>query len=238
MAAVKVDHFLVGQPPAQHSNAQGGSLAADRLASVRENHTLTVKNDPCIAASVTVLDLRRRPSAIAGFVVSVVVDPVKRHPRRTFAHVFKEWFERLPTVAKRDASATVVFPLRPAGVGASAFHGFPSAPRFGCVLSVRHSSVGVQADSITAARGCSEPLDGSLYVAGSGVGFVSAIALETPPVDDLLPIRAYDGIAVTDHNKHVVASPDRDRFSMCHKHLYHIAQHTSNVPNAGGRYHS
>lgn len=67
------------------------------------------------------------PAAVARFVRSIVVDPIKRRSCRTFTHVQKECLEGVPLLADRDASATVQVVSRCLRVQASLAHAVPRA---------------------------------------------------------------------------------------------------------------
>jgi len=64
-----------------------------------------------IRARVVVLLFERCPSAIAGLVVAVHVNPIERvQSRRPLAHIREEGFEVLPSATHFDAPRAVIFP--------------------------------------------------------------------------------------------------------------------------------
>lgn len=65
----------------------------------------------------------RRPSAVAGSIRPVVVDPLDRQSRRRFAHVFKEGLKTVaPSITDRNATAAIVFERLGLRVEAALFH--------------------------------------------------------------------------------------------------------------------
>ena len=73
-------------------------------------------------AMVRLLFLTRGPSAVAGFIVPVIVYPVDGLAFRPFAHVGEKVYEGLPTLADRDSLAPVVFVIQ---VVATSKHAHP-----------------------------------------------------------------------------------------------------------------
>jgi hypothetical protein len=65
------------------------------------------------------------PAAIAGLVPFVVVYTVDTSSARPFAHVGKEVLEFLPTLAYRNTSAKVVFPVGRGSCRAATNHVLP-----------------------------------------------------------------------------------------------------------------
>jgi hypothetical protein len=65
------------------------------------------------------------PSAIAGFVIPVVVDAVKGEVGRPFTHIGKEVYEVEPLFANCDTATSIVLPDMAFGVGASSYHRSP-----------------------------------------------------------------------------------------------------------------
>ena len=101
-----------------------------------------------IAAAVAGLFGRCRPTAIAGFVVAVVVDAVQRQLVRSFTHVGEEVTKAvrsLPSVADFDAASTVVFVKSIFGTTTPIKHSLPRTIRrrtslsFAGVSMFRHS---------------------------------------------------------------------------------------------------
>jgi len=93
--------------------------------------TETLPRDVCWQTAdttpIVVRLLNARPTAIAGFVSEIVVDPVKQHTRRRFAHVLKKCLEAvLPSVAHGDAATTVVLEPPVLGVQATLLHRCPA----------------------------------------------------------------------------------------------------------------
>jgi len=89
-------------------------------------------------SAVFVLLRPRRPAAVTGFVVAVIVDTVKREAGRFLAHVSEKVFKAVtPAVAHFDAAPAVVFKLLNFRIIAARFHLRPravcGAPAAGCV---------------------------------------------------------------------------------------------------------
>lgn len=83
---------------------------------------------PIKFAAIFVLLRCRRPSAIFGRVVSVVVDAIDRCSWRFFAHVGEKVFKFVPALADFDAAAAVVFVIFfPVFVATAGSHVHPGA---------------------------------------------------------------------------------------------------------------
>lgn len=95
--------------PAKVSNAMLDSrwMQAVFLAPLRHCFALSMQLINNIPASVVRLNELRRPSAIAGLVVPVVVDAVETKPIRTGAHIGEEVLESAPRLMDGDASSAV-----------------------------------------------------------------------------------------------------------------------------------
>ena len=78
---------------------------------------------------------RRSPTAIAGFVRTVVVDAVERQSKRRIAHVGIEVFKYEPSFTDCDAATAVVFPVFVVWIGAASEHFRPSIIRCRFALS-------------------------------------------------------------------------------------------------------
>lgn len=76
-------------------------------------------------ALVGTLFLGSRPSAIARFVVAVVVDAVKGCPNGTWPHIGKEVLKGVPAFADRDSSASIAVEVGSSWVGAALVHIVP-----------------------------------------------------------------------------------------------------------------
>jgi hypothetical protein len=77
------------------------------------------------AAAIVGLFLHGRPTAIARFVIPVVVDAVDREAMRALTHVSQEIIEDQPSFADSDAAPSIVFPNMAFWIEASGFHGRP-----------------------------------------------------------------------------------------------------------------
>jgi hypothetical protein len=89
-------------------------------------------------STIFVLLRPSRPAAISRFVVSVIIDTVKRETGRFLTHVSQKIFKAVtPSVAHCNAAPTVVFELFDFRIVASRFHFRPrskrSAPPADCV---------------------------------------------------------------------------------------------------------
>jgi hypothetical protein len=85
---------------------------------------------PTVAALIEALFRISRPTAIAGFVMAIIVDAVQGSPGRTIAHVSQECLERLtPSLADGNAPAAIPEIGAMAGVGTSLNHPMPRAVR-------------------------------------------------------------------------------------------------------------
>jgi hypothetical protein len=110
-----------------------------------------------IERSVLSLFLARSPLAVAGFVVAVVVDTLKRIALGWHgSHVFKEISKRVgPTTADHDATSTIATEMREMRVQASTSHAGP-ATVFGRSSSVRRlAPKGIGGTTFASATGAS-----------------------------------------------------------------------------------
>lgn len=70
-----------------------------------------------------------RPSAVAGFVVSVIVNAVNGRVRRSLAHVVSEVFVGEPSFADRDPAPTIAGEVVDARISAAFSHRLPGSER-------------------------------------------------------------------------------------------------------------
>lgn len=97
------------------------------LAPLQQCQRFAFVGDTDCGASVSDLNCSRCPSAVFGFIVSVVVNTVKFESIRAITHVLKECFEAIaPSFTHRDASAAVSAIVGSFRVKAS---GFSMTPR-------------------------------------------------------------------------------------------------------------
>jgi hypothetical protein len=75
--------------------------------------------------------LRGGPTAVARFVVAVVVDAINRKSIGPLAHVGKELFKRIPSSAYRNSPSSIVLKVLTAWIGASFNHSSPNTISFG-----------------------------------------------------------------------------------------------------------
>ena len=90
------------------------------------------------------------PLAVAGCVVSVVVNAVERHPRRALPHIGEKVREVVPAVANHNAFSTIVLP---AGIGLSVtarHHRLPTFVGWGWVRAVSMLSSALVASGVDA----------------------------------------------------------------------------------------
>lgn len=116
--------------------------------SILTNHPLPVGIFLCIQVSMTAmwtpltgpsvkgLFLVSRPAAVFRTVVSVVVDPLDSHPRRTFPQIFKEGLERIdPAVTNRYAPLSVFMVIGSFGVETSGLYCCPATVFSGTIAA-------------------------------------------------------------------------------------------------------
>lgn len=89
-------------------------------------HAITDENQT-VATRVIRLFNVRRPAAIPGLVVPVMIDAIESQSQRPRAHVGEEVFELLPALAYLDAAPAVVLPGPHIWIGAAPLHGCPDA---------------------------------------------------------------------------------------------------------------
>jgi hypothetical protein len=122
------------------------------------------------------------PFAIAGFVVPVVIDPIKSHPMWRLAHVSKEVFEGQPPLTYRDASASVVSPSPMFWIEAAFFHAAPAI--IGRCLNTAGVAVraagNVAVTQLLAMEAAATAYLSLFHVAVVDYGFCSAVALADP----------------------------------------------------------
>lgn len=124
-------------------------------------------------SGVSILFRPCRPSAVAGLVVPVIVDPLDGVARGTRAHVGSEARDIVePPIAHRDPSTAVVLEVLAAGVQAPVLHVRPAAPNVRMAEPVQPSSV-AQEFRLEAAAALGEPSldvlpdDGAYLTAGA-----------------------------------------------------------------------
>lgn len=141
-------------------------------------------------AAVLHLLLVCSPSAVARFVVPVVVDTVEFETSRCFAHVGKEVLEGVPSFAHLDAPPSVVYKSRMSRVETSTTHCSP----YLVGGSFRHSV------------GCLNP-------ALVGCGFASqATTAASPPIAQIFTVHDNDSVAVTSTFPHCGCASIRNAF--------------------------
>ncbi len=115
------------RPATSEPHFQDVLMDSEFVCPCSDTHELPVEGEQFCSIGVSHLLLSRRPAAVARLVVPVVVDPVDlMFLRRTWPHVGKEVLERVhPTVANRDATATVAAPSFVIRVFASTFKASP-----------------------------------------------------------------------------------------------------------------
>ena len=89
-----------------------------------------------LVATIIGLFFWSSPAAVAGFVIPVVVDPIKGQSMRTFSHVCEKVNEIEPAFADGNASTSVAIPLIVIRIEASSFHVRPGNVRAGSFKSV------------------------------------------------------------------------------------------------------
>lgn len=100
-----------------------------------------------------------RPATIFGAVMAVWINPINRmFFGWSFTHVGKKVFKRLPSVADRNSTASVIWKIKAAVIFTSATHHVPSV-----VFFCRSSAIWVSALSV-------------LYVCRRGANFLQATA--------------------------------------------------------------
>lgn len=119
----------VGQwPAAFDSERQRGRRDPDALRPGFEHHRLTVERDKSCAGPVAGLLVSRRPPAVFGRVISIVVDAVNRKANWLFPHVSQEVGKAIgaaPSLANFDAAAAVSVKNLVRRVSATVVHGGP-----------------------------------------------------------------------------------------------------------------
>lgn len=183
---------------------------------VGEYHAGAVQCDPYVVSTVADLGVARRPSAVSGFIISVIVDAVESETRRAFSHVGKECIEAIPLWAECDAATSVVLPLGGLGVGASGFHRFPGAPCSGASFPMRSAASSVEFCGIASARDYFPLPRRYRDVTFSGIKFDAAIAAKPQAIDGLCPVWSGNCITISNDDNPTVSSPDEDIFSVCH----------------------
>lgn len=93
---------------------------------LRNRQRPATESQNSVAAPVVVLFENSCPSAVLGQIPNVVVDSVKRHAVRPFAHIGEKILEDHPSFANRNASATVVFKIGVPRVKTPFLHRRPS----------------------------------------------------------------------------------------------------------------
>jgi hypothetical protein len=89
-----------------------------------------------IGFSVVRLFFTGRPSAIFWAIRTVVINPIKRCSRRSFAHVLNKICKRRPSFANVNSSRTVPFVSGAFGVVATLLNGLPNSVQIGLRLTM------------------------------------------------------------------------------------------------------
>ncbi len=89
-----------------------------------------------VGFSIVRLFFTGRPSAIFWTIRAVVIDPVKRCSRRSFAHVFNKICKRRPSFANVDASRTIPVVSGAFGVVTTLLNGLPNSVQIGLRLTM------------------------------------------------------------------------------------------------------
>lgn len=89
-----------------------------------------------IAATIAALLFHCRPLTIALAIAKIVVESIKRHSFRAFAHIIKKPGKFVPLVAYRYAAPSVVWVKAIIRIGASGFHIRPDSMRPSSVFAV------------------------------------------------------------------------------------------------------
>lgn len=93
------------------------------------------------ASPIRLLLFAGSPSAIAWFVVAVIIDALQREIRRRLtAHISDEILERLPSLANSDAAASVVYEVPSVGIHAPLFHCRPCDVLTGVYQAMAHQA--------------------------------------------------------------------------------------------------
>jgi hypothetical protein len=118
----------------------------------------------------------RRPTAIAGLVISIVVDAVDSQTRRRLAHIGEKALELTPSFANSDASTAIAGKSNMMRVGATFEHSRPASVA-GCLRAVLRMAVFQETGVLqtAAASGASAP-----EVSAPDAGNLAAIAQAGP----------------------------------------------------------
>lgn len=168
-----------------------------------DGHRVTVERQVSNVSGVVVLLSAGCPSAVAGFVSSIVVDPIQRMVRgRGIAHVLVKGSERVePPFADSDSPPAIVRVLRVVLSRAPGLHGFPG----NVFLSAAHPVLGVvskrvriaceaaaafrcpvpqigsENDAVLLAIAPAQPLNGAVRPGGDVAGFFDHHEATEPP---------------------------------------------------------
>jgi hypothetical protein len=129
-------------------------------------------------SSVSGLFRGGRPATVARFVITIIVDAIKRHVRRRIAHVGIEIFEGLPPIADTNPSAAVSVIRRFCGVLASLLHAAPHVVNRRVSFAVRCVAAGGDQFHLQASAGSGSP---GAQPMGWHVGVRSTVTGATPP---------------------------------------------------------
>lgn len=85
------------------------AFQAEMSAPFGQTESLSIQGDFVRIAPIAHLSLVIGPSAVSGFIVPIVVDSVKSHPRRAWTHILKECSKAMkPAFAHGDSAQDVV----------------------------------------------------------------------------------------------------------------------------------
>ena len=163
--------------------------------------------------------LHRSPSAIAGLVSPVVVDALKRQPRRAISHVCVEVLERLPSFANKNATHPIILGLRVHVPDLTPLsHRLPFIPRLRRGLAMFDRSVGSISAQRRKAMATARDISLRKKILLPLCNFCATVATKRNHINLRLPICAGDSARNTDKSQHVDLSAERDGFCLAFAH--------------------
>ncbi len=113
----------------RHSSVESGTdcfwFNADFIGPFRNGERDPIMRNTLIGASIVLLDFFRGPTAVAWFIVSIIVNSIERAIQWARPHIFVKVPEVVPPLADLDSTASVSVPIMVVSMVASANHCVP-----------------------------------------------------------------------------------------------------------------
>lgn len=218
LARVVVNRFLAADSVRSHAFGNRTVPDAEPSGCLGCTDCFAVEQNDLRRACVIRLLSSRSPSAVFWLVIPISIrKSIQRKTTRTLAHVFKEIFELLPSIANRYACAAIFTIAGMAYVGATLVHRSPT-----CIcLCLRHTVYSARITTISvfgslASARFSQP---SSHITLRRKEFLSAFASDIRTILEQM-FSALDFHRFSDNGKPSVFFTNSNRLSCWHRYFY------------------